>query len=213
MTAGGTQSKIAILTALCAGAGYYAWGSPSIILIGGGAVIGLILALIISFKPATAPILAPMYALAEGCVLGAISKMYEGLYHGIVMQAVLVTGAVFCVTLAAYVTRVIQPTQRFVSVVTAATGGVVIFYLISFGLSFFGITLFSFSSPISILFSIVVCGIAAANLIIDYAVIESGIESQAPKYMEWYSAFGLLVTVIWLYLEILRLLAKLRKRD
>jgi uncharacterized YccA/Bax inhibitor family protein len=213
MTVGGAIQKSALLLAICGGAAYFSWG------LGGAAtfpalIIGFILCMVICFKPQTAPYLSPVYAAAEGVFLGTISSLFEGQMHGIVLQALLLTSAVFCTMLGLYQTRIIQPSKMFFSVIVGATGGICLTYLVSIVLGLFGIHLgFLYGNgSFAILFSLIVCAVAAMNLIIDFAVIEQGAESGAPKYMEWYGAFGLLVTLVWLYLEVLRLLAKLRSR-
>ncbi|MEF2966720.1 Bax inhibitor-1/YccA family protein [Paenibacillus sp. M1] len=181
----------------------------------GGAIIGFVLALIVSFVPTTAPYLVPIYAIAEGMFLGAISAQYEGFNRGITLQASLLTIGVFLALLIAYKTRLIQATENFKLGVVAATGGVAILYLLSFILSFFGIQIpyLHESNWIGIGISLVIVIIAALNLVLDFDFIERGSEHGAPKYMEWYGAFGLMVTLVWLYLEIVRLLAKIASRD
>ena len=157
---------------------------------------------------------APIYAILEGLFLGGISAVFESRFPGIVIQAVALTfGVLFCL-LAAYTTRLIKVTQNFRLGVVAATGGIVIIYAISFIGGLFGLNVpyIHESGIIGIGFSLFVVVIAALNLVLDFDFIESGVEQGAPKYMEWYAAFGLLVTLVWLYLEILRLLAKLRGR-
>lgn len=180
-----------------------------------GFIAGAILALITIFKKTTAPVTAPLYALAEGLALGGISGMFELRYPGIVIQAVALTfGTLFCM-LFAYRSGLIRPTKKFMLGVVAATGAVCLVYLASFVLGFFGVGIpyIHGSGPIGIGFSLVVVTIAALNLVLDFGFIEQGSSMGAPKYMEWYAAFGLMMTLIWLYLEILRLLVKLRSRD
>jgi uncharacterized YccA/Bax inhibitor family protein len=211
MTISGSINKAAFLLALCAGSACLSWGASPVFAIG-GLIIGFILCLVICFKPQTSPILAPLYAIAEGMLLGCVSSLFEGQSKGIVIQAILLTAGVFCAMLGAYQTRLIQPTRKFVAVVVGATAGIALFYIASIVLGLFGIQVpFIHSGPYAILFSLFVCVIAALNLIIDFAVIEEGANAGAPKYMEWYAGFGLLVTLVWLYLEILRLLMKLRR--
>ena len=158
---------------------------------------------------------APAYAFAEGLVLGVISMMMERRYPGIVAQAVVLTGATLAVLLMAYQSRLIKVTENLKLGIVAATGAVMLTYLIDFGLSFFhrGIPVINQASPFGIAFSVVVVAIAAFNLVLDFDFIEGGAQQGAPKYMEWYGAFGLMVTLVWLYLEILRLLGKTRSRD
>lgn len=181
----------------------------------GGAVVGFILALVISFKPSAAPYLVPVYAVAEGAFLGALSATYETLYYGITMQAALITISVFIALLIAYKTRMIRATENFKLGIFAATAGIAIVYLLSFILGLFGITVpyLHDNSLIGIGISVVIVIIAALNFVLDFDFIESGAQQGAPKYMEWYGAFGLMVTLVWLYVEIIRLLAKLRSRD
>ena len=145
--------------------------------------------------------------------MGTISSFFEAKYQGIVLQTVALTGGVFCAMLGAYQMRLIRATQGLVSVVVGATAGICLVYLINMVAGFFGssISIISDTSPIGIGFSVVVCLVAAFNLIIDFGFIENAAEIGAPKYMEWYAAFGLLVTLVWLYLEILRLMRKLRR--
>ena len=180
----------------------------------GGIIVGAIAALVTVFKTTWAPVTAPLYAVAEGLALGAISGMYNLQFHGIVIQAVMLTVGVLGLMLGLYTTRIIQPTQKFMIGVVAATGAIALTYLVSIVLSFFHISIpFIHSNGLfGIGFSVVVVIVAAMNLIIDFDFIESGIRARAPKYMEWYGGFSLLVTLVWLYLEILRLLSKLASR-
>jgi uncharacterized YccA/Bax inhibitor family protein len=175
-----------------------------------GLIGGLVLALVITFKKELAPYLSPAYALLEGLVLGAISVMLNAYYPGIALQAIMLTFAVATIMLALYYFKIIQATQKFKSVIIIATAAIGIFYLVSFILSFFGITSPAYAAtPLGIGISVFIVIIAALNLILDFDFIEQGAEYQAPKFMEWYGAFGLMVTLIWLYIEILRLLAKI----
>jgi len=180
----------------------------------GGAIGGLIVALVTVFKKTAAPFTAPIYAVLEGLFLGVLSAFFEMQYPGIVTQAVLLTFGVLFALLFAYKSGVIKATENFKLGVAAATGGIFLVYLLSMVLGFFGVSipLIHESGPIGILFSLFVVVIAALNLVLDFDFIENGAASGAPKYMEWYAAFGLLVTLIWLYIELLRLLAKLRGR-
>jgi len=216
MTVGGAIQKTFLLALLCFAAAWFSWGNPSaLMLMPVGIFGGLVVALVICFKPAWAPVLSPVYALLEGLFLGAVSSFFEKEMEGILIQTLGLTGGVFFAMLGAYQMNLIQPTRKFAGIVTGATAGIALFYLANMiARAFFG-TSFSViagNSGIAILFSGFVCVIAALNLIIDFGVIEQGADAGAPKYMEWYSAFGLLVTIVWLYLEILRLLSKLRKR-
>lgn len=224
MTINGTVNKTALsLIILIVGASYtwklfYDQGDPSAIypwMIGGG-IGGFIVALITIFKKHLAPITTPIYALLEGLLLGGLSAIFEAMYPGIVIQAVALTFGTLFSLLFAYRSGLIKVTENFKLGVVAATGGIMIVYLISFVMSFFGSGLaimdINNSSWFSIGFSLFVVVIAAMNLVLDFDFIEKGAERGAPKYMEWYGAFGLTVTLVWLYIEILRLLAKLRGR-
>jgi uncharacterized YccA/Bax inhibitor family protein len=174
---------------------------------------GLILALVMSFKPPTATFLAIPYAALEGLAMGGISAMLERRYPGIAMQAVGATFAVFAAMLVAYKTGLIRATERFKSVVIAATGAIFLFYLLTMIVGFFHVNtsgLFN-SSALGIGISLAIIVVAALNLILDFDIMETGAARGAPKYMEWFSAFGLLVTLVWLYMEILRLLANSRR--
>ncbi len=177
-------------------------------------LVGFGVAMLTIFKPRLSPFTAPAYAAIEGLVLGAISALYEARYEGIVLQAVMLTGAVFAIMLGLYSKRIIKVDDRLRRGIVAATGAVMVVYVISFVMRLFGaqIPFIHDASPIGILFSLVVVGIASANLLLDFDLIEKGVANGAPKWMEWYAAFGLLVTLVWLYLELLRLLSKLRSR-
>lgn len=180
----------------------------------GGVIGGLITALIISFKPTTARFLAPLYGLLEGFFIGAISAVlnaaFSEKYPGLIMQAVGLTFGVALAMFLLYNFRIIRATQRFKSVVFGATAGIAIFYLITLVLRMFNVDLpFMYNaSPLGIGISIFIVAIAALNLILDFDMIEQGANAGAPKYMEWYGAFGLLVTMVWLYIEILKLLSR-----
>lgn len=180
----------------------------------GGMVGGLILALVTIFKKNLAYITAPAYAVFEGLFLGATSAMFEFMYPGIVLQAVGLTFGVLFLLLFAYKTKLIKVTENFRLGVFAATGAIGLMYLVSFILGMFGIHVgfIHDNGWMSIGISVVIVVIASLNLILDFDFIEKGSEQGAPKYMEWYAAFGLMVTLIWLYIEILRLLSKLRSR-
>ncbi len=192
----------------------YAAGSITPYMIG-GVIVGLIMAVIISFKPHLAPVLSIPYALAEGVAIGGISAFTESMYPGIVMQAASSTFAVFFVMLLLYYKRIIVPTAKFRAVLTAAILGVGVVYLINFVMGFWGtgLSMVNSNSGISIGFSALVCIIASLSLLCDFQIIENAAARRAPKYMAWYGAFAMMVTLIWLYLEILRLLSKLRSRN
>lgn len=175
-----------------------------------GIIGAFISCLVIVFKKEMAPYLSPVYAILEGLALGGISAIANSYYPGIVLQAISLTFVVATVMLLLYRFRIIKATKKFVAVIFIATASIAVFYLVSFILSFFGITSPAFAAtPLGIGISVVVVIIAALNLIIDFAFIEEGAQFQAPKYMEWYGAFGLMVTLVWLYIEILRLLMKI----
>lgn len=179
-----------------------------------GAFGGFIMALVTVFKKEWSALTAPAYALLEGLFLGGLSATLELRFPGIAIESVGLTfGTCLCLLLA-YRSGLIQPTRRFMLGIVAATGGIFLVYLVSMLLGFFGVQIPAIygSGPIGILFSLVVVVIAALNLILDFNFIEQGVAQGAPKYMEWYAGFGLMVTLIWLYLEMLRLLSKLRSR-
>ena len=179
-----------------------------------GLIGGFIVAIVTVFKKEWAPATAPLYALLEGLVLGSVSAMYEVRFHGIAMQAVGLTFGTLFALLLAYRAGVIRATEKFKLGVVAATGGIAIFYFAQFVLGFFGIhfSTINGSGGIGIGFSVVVVIVAALNLVLDFDFIENGARSGAPKFMEWYAAFGLMVTLVWLYLEMLRLLSKINSR-
>ena len=222
MTISGTVNKTAILLLLVILTAIWSWKKvmvfgepgPMVPWMIGSAIGGFVLALITVFKKTAAPITAPLYALVEGVFLGVLSAMFEILYPGIVFQAVTLTFGTLLALLLAYKTGFIKATENFKLGVIAATGGIAIIYLATFVLGFFGINIpfIHGSGTFGIAFSVFVVIIAALNLVLDFYFIESGAERGAPSYMEWYAAFGLLVTLIWLYIEILRLLSKLRSR-
>jgi len=190
-------------------------GTAPSALIWTGIIGGLILAVVTIFNKQWAPYTTIPYALMEGLALGGISLKFEYIYPGIVTQAVFLTFGVMAGLLLAYQTKLIQATENFKLGVVAATLGICFYYILSLILSLFGIQmpLIHSNGPMGIAFSVFVVIIAALNLVLDFDFIEEGANNQAPKYMEWYGTFGLLVTLVWLYLEILRLLAKLRSRN
>ncbi|MDR3636873.1 MAG: Bax inhibitor-1/YccA family protein [Isosphaeraceae bacterium] len=227
MTVQGTVGKTFGLLGILSATAIWSWQAtlndqiqPGVL--GAAAIGGFVLALITIFKPTAAPWTAPVYAAFEGVFLGMLSCLIEnrlghaarGNYAGIAMQAVSLTGATLFMMLFAYTTGLIRVTERLRAGVVAATGAVCLFYFVTFLLRMFGVGMPSLwsPSPFSIGISVVVVGIAAFNLLLDFDFIEQGARAQVPKYMEWYGAFGLLVTLIWLYLEILRLLTKLQDR-
>ena len=228
MTLNGTVNKTGLLLLLSVLTAAFAWNQSIITVNGeeqvapavmfymiGGAIGGLILALATVFKKEWSPVTAPLYALVEGFFLGAISALYELRFEGIVFQAVVLTFGTLGALLFAYRSGLIRATENFKLGVVAATGGIALVYLVSIVLRLFGkdIPLIHESGIVGIGFSLFVVVIAALNLVLDFDFIESGVEQGAPKYMEWYGAFGLMVTLVWLYVEFLRLLAKLQSRD
>ena len=216
MTIDGTVNKTAISLFILVGCGYLSFNSVSIGLVIGCGILGFIIALVTFFKKEWSPITVPIYAAVEGVFLGGISFLYNSMYEGIVTNAIFLTVGILLSLLMAYKSGLIKPTENFKLGVVAATGGIFLIYLISFIMGFFGSGMSIMdpnnSSLMSIGFSVFVVIIASLNLVLDFDFIEEGSEKGAPKYMEWYGAFGLLVTLIWLYLEILRLLAKLNSR-
>jgi len=180
----------------------------------GSMILGFIVAMATIFKPAWAPITTPVYAGLEGLFLGTFSAFFELRYPGIVINAVGLTFGVLAALLAAYSSGWIRPSENFKLGIAAATGGIALVYIVSMVLGFFGksIPLIHESGLVGIGFSLVVVVVASLNLVLDFDFIETGVERGVPKYMEWYGAFGLLVTLVWLYLELLRLLAKLQDR-
>jgi uncharacterized YccA/Bax inhibitor family protein len=219
MTIQGTVVKTAILVLILLVTAAYTWsqaaaGATPVAygLLIAGALGGFITALVTIFIPKVSPFTAPIYAALEGLVLGAISAVFEAVYPGIVIQAVGLSIGVLAVMLFVYGTGIIRATAKLKIGVVAATGAVCLVYLADIVVSFFGTRLpfIHETGPLGIGFSLVVVAIAALNLILDFDFIEQGVRQQAPKYMGWYGGFSLLVTLVWMYLEILRLLAKLR---
>jgi uncharacterized YccA/Bax inhibitor family protein len=220
MTIQGTVNKTVVLLLLALVTSAWTWrlyytaaGSPGVWIFG-GAIGGFIIAMVTVFKKQWAPVTAPLYALLEGLVLGGISSVLEGRYPGIVIQAVGLTFGTLFGLLFAYKSRLIRATENFKLGVVAATGGIAVVYLVTMVLGFFGIRMpyIHESGMVGIGFSLFVVIIAALNLVLDFDFIEQGAAQGAPKFMEWYGAFGLMVTLIWLYIEILRLLSKMRSR-
>jgi len=184
-----------------------AWILPALL-------VGLGIAILTVFRPKLSPFTAPAYAAVEGLVVGAISAIYDIRFDGIVLQAVMLTGAVFVIMLGLYGSRRVRVTDKLRKAVMVATLAVMAVYAVSLLLRLFGTTvpMIHESGPVGILFSLAVVGIASFNLLLDFDMIERGVANGAPKWMEWYGAFALLVTLVWLYLELLRLLSKLRSR-
>ena len=232
MTRAGTAGKAAILLALCVFSASFTWtqvaaGNTGIVmpslLVGG--LGGFVMALIVSFKPNTAPITAPIYAVLEGLLLGAISAFYElrtrdlsgnpTSQSGIVVQAVLLTFAVALGVFTLYRLNILKATEGFRRMIVGATIGIMVFYLVNMVLSLFNVNLgyTMSSSPIAIGINLVIAGVAAMNLVLNFDDIDQAVRMGAPKKMEWFGAFGLMVTLVWLYLELLRLLSRLNSRD
>ena len=225
MTVSGTVNKTGILLILCVATAAWTWNrffnappeeamqamGPALAI---GGIGGFIVAMVTIFKKEWAGVTAPIYALLEGLVLGGISAMLETRYHGIAIQAVSLTFGTLLVMLLAYRSGLIKVTEKLRLGIVAATGGIAVFYFLQFILGFFGVhfTAINGSSPIGIGFSLIVVAVAALNLVLDFDLIENGARLGAPKYMEWYGAFALMITLIWLYFEILRLLSKFRSR-
>ena len=238
MSLQGTINRTLVLLGLCSATAMLTWemvtpggnapyhigyGAPLF----GGMIVGLILAMVTIFKPKASPVTAPLYAIAEGFFLGAVSGMYaenfatqdgDGgivLNTGLVIQAIMLTFGVLAAMLLAYTTRLIKPTEKFKTGVVAATGAICLVYLVSIVMSLFGGTMpfIHDTGPIGIGISLVIVTIAALNLVLDFDFIEKGVNAGAPKHLEWYGGFTLLVTLVWLYLEILRLLSKFQSRD
>ena len=224
MTESGTMNKFFMLCLLVVASASFTWsafyqGKDVTSWMWMGAIGGFIVALITIFKPMWSSFLAPIYALLQGVFVGAISATYnyafETIAPNIITQAVALTFGVVIAMFVLYRFRVIKATQRFKSIVITATMGIAIFYLIAIVLRMFSVNIAFLheGSALGIGFSLIVVAIAALNLILDFDMIENGVAMGAPKYMEWYGAFGLIVTIVWLYLEILRLLSKLNSRD
>ncbi len=222
MTVAGTVNKAGVLLLLVLATAVYTWNraisSGDLSSVGGftmiGALGGFVFALITIFKKEWAGVTAPAYALLEGLFLGSISAMFELRFPGIAMESVALTFGTCFALLIAYRSGVIRATEKFKLGVVAATGGIALTYFLSMILGLFHIQVPGIfgSGTVGILFSVGVVIVASLNLILDFDFIEQGARSNAPKYMEWYGAFGLMVTLVWLYLEILRLFSKLRDR-
>ncbi len=221
MTLEGTVNKSFLLLVVLMACALWPWSqvvAGNLQAVGGemmlGLIGGLILALIVSFKPTTAPYLAVPYAALEGLVLGGISAQFNLRYPGIAIEAVAATFAVAFVMLVLYRTRIIRVTDRFRHMVVGATLGIVLLYAASWILGFFHVAVpfINGGGPLGIGFSVLVVGIAAFNLALDFDMIEQGAAGGAPKFMEWYGAFALMVTLVWMYLEMLRLLAKIQRQ-
>ena len=226
MSLNGTVNKTALLLVITLVGAMFSWSQAATALASGdtgmlmpyalgGAIGGFIVALVTIFKKQWSPITAPLYAGLEGLFLGAVSAIFEMRFPGIVMQAVGLTFGTLGALLMAYRSGLIKATENFKLGVVAATGGIALVYLATIVLGFFGVSipLIHESGLVGIGFSLFVVVIAALNLVLDFDFIETGVEQGAPKYMEWYGAFGLMVTLVWLYIEFLRLLSKLQSRN
>ena len=229
MTVSGAVNKTGLLVILCVATAAWTWNrffgalatSPEAAMqmvalpAMAGGIGGFVVAMVTIFKKEWAAVTAPAYALLEGLVLGGVSAMLEMRFHGIAIQAVALTLGVLVAMLLAYHSGLIKVTDKLRLGIVAATGGIAIFYFLQFILGFFHVqflTAVNGATPLGIGFSILVVIIAALNLVLDFDLIEHGAATGAPKYMEWYSAFALMVTLVWLYFEILRLLSKMRER-
>ena len=222
MTVNGVINKLSLMTVLMFLSGGATWYQFMIgnldkvnMLMIGGAIVGFIMVLVASFARKTAPYTVPIYAFAEGAFLAGISCQIEAMFPGVVVKAVALTFLTFATVLALYATRVIQVTEKIKGVLISMTFALMIFYLITFVLSFFNVNmpLLYDNSPVSIGFSVFVCILAASNLLIDFDFIEKAAKNYYPKEYEWTGSLGLMVTLVWLYVEILRLLSKLSSRD
>ncbi len=223
MTVGGTITATGVLMVVLLVSATFGWAAapelpdgqvslPGLAIV--GILVGFVCAIAVHFKPMMAKVLGPVYAIAQGFFLGAISKAYNSYQDGIVVQAVGATLAVFLVMLVLYRTQIIKVTDRFRRTIISATIGLMVFYGISLLLSLFGAMPSFINSPslLGIGFSLFAAGLAAMNLALNFDFIEKGAEQKLPKGMEWYAAFGMLITLVWLYLELLRLLSKLNQR-
>lgn len=221
MTLQGTVNKTGILLVCVIATAAWTWGivhsqtpeaaTPWML---GGLIGGFVFALATIFKKEWSPIIAPLYGLCEGLALGGISAFLELSYPGIAIQALGLTFGVTAVMLVLYTSGVVRATPKFTMGVIAATGGIFLVYMVDLVLRFFGhqVPLLNSAGPLGIGISLVIVIVASLNLILDFDFVETGVHAGAPKYMEWYGAFGIMVTLVWMYLEILRLLAKMRQR-
>jgi uncharacterized YccA/Bax inhibitor family protein len=221
MTLQGTVNKTGILLVCVVGTAAWTWGvahsqvpEAALPWMVGGLIAGFVFSLVTIFKKEWSPITAPIYALCEGLALGGISALLERAYPGIAIQAMGLTFGVTAAMLVLYTSGVVRATPKFTVGVIAATGGIFLVYMVDLVLGIFGrhVPLLNSSGPLGIGLSVIIVIIAALNLILDFDFVETGVHAGAPKYMEWYGAFGIMVTLVWMYLEILRLLAKMRER-
>jgi uncharacterized YccA/Bax inhibitor family protein len=221
MTLEGTATKSLVLIGLVIFSAAFTWtqvlgGNVGIVMPAMlvGLLGGLIVAIVTVVKPRVSPYTAPLYAVLEGLALGAISALYQARFRGLPVQAVALTAMVFLAMMLLYRTGLVRATERFRTGVIAATLGIMLVYLLTLVLGVFGarVPFIHDNGVIGIGFSLLVVGVASLNLILDFDLVERGVQARAAKYMEWYGAFGLLVTLVWLYLELLRLLSKLQSR-
>ena len=216
MTVSGAINKSFLLIVLLVFSASFVWSRPqaAAVFLFPSLIVGFIIAMVTIFKKEYAPVTAPVYALVQGVVLGTISSFFEASYPGIVIQAVALTISILLCMLLAYRSGLIKVTENFKLGIIAATGGIALLYFASIIMSFFGVNIgfIHSSGPMGIGFSLFVVIIAALNLVLDFDLIKKAAEYNAPKFMEWYCSFALIVTLVWLYLEILRLLAKTRSR-
>ncbi len=220
MTLNGVAGKSLVLFSLCVCSGIFGWSLAAQqnemlgLYVIGSILSAFVVALLTIFKKTISPYTAPLYAVLEGFALGAISQLFEIEFSGIVLQALLLTGGIFISMLLLYLFHIIRATENFKLGVAAATGGIMLYYVANLIIGFFGkdLPLINSNSGWGIGFTVLVIIVAALNLVVDFDFIEQGVLKRAPKYMEWYSSFGLFVTVVWLYIELLRLLAKARSR-
>jgi len=219
MTINGTLNKcmiLAIFALATATAGWLMTAANTALVVPlalGSSVVAIIFGFVTCFKPDAAPVTAPIYALLEGLMLGSISQYLNALYPGIAISAAAITLAALGLMLGLYRAGILRATPMFTKVIVIATGAIALVYVASFVMRLFGghMPLLNDATPAGIGISVVICVVAALNFILDFNTIEQGAEQGAPKFMEWYAAFGLMVTIFWLYLEVLRLLAKMRR--
>jgi uncharacterized YccA/Bax inhibitor family protein len=214
MTIEGTVNKSGILILLTIVGAYFGWNALSPVILFGSLIVSFILSLVIIFSPSKATFLSQPYAFIEGILLGSISSVYAMKYPGIVSNTLFATVGCFVLMLVLYRTKIIRVTEKFRTVIIVATGAIALTYIVNMVMGFFGsgVPMIHEASPVGIAFSVIVTGIAAFNLMLDFDMIEQAQARQAPKYMEWYCGFALLVTLVWLYMEMLRLMSKLSKK-
>jgi uncharacterized YccA/Bax inhibitor family protein len=220
MTLAGAIGKTGLLMVICAAASVSVWLTAATLgpslgtAILGATIVGFVVALVTTFVPRWAPITAPLYAILEGLALGGITLIFNARYRGLPLEALALTVLAGTTMLVLYATRVVRVTERLRAVVIGATLAILLYYVIALVLGFFHVQVpfLHGGGWMSIGFSLLVAGVATLNFLLDFDLIERAVQRGAPRYMEWYGAFGVLVTFVWLYLEILRLLAKMRER-